>query len=45
LQMAKAKFEEVDLGGSITSRAACRGARVVNYPDHAICMMPMAMRA
>ena len=31
--------------GSVTSRAVCGGARVVNCSDHAICMMPIAMRA
>jgi hypothetical protein len=31
--------------GSVTPRAVCGGVRVVNCSDHAICMMPIAMRA
>ena len=38
-------FGVVRFGGSVTPRADCGGARVVNCSDHAICIMPIAMRA
>jgi hypothetical protein len=31
--------------GSVTSHAVCCDAVGLNYPDHAFCMMPIAMRA
>jgi hypothetical protein len=34
-----------DIDGSVTPRADCGGACVVNCSDHAICMMQIAMRA
>ena len=34
-----------DLDGSVTSHAVCCDAVGLNYPDHAFCMMPIAMRA
>jgi hypothetical protein len=33
------------LVGSVTPRAVCGGARIVNCSDHAICIMPIATRA
>jgi hypothetical protein len=42
--LAKSGSQSV-LRGSVTPRAVCGGARIVNCSDHAICIMPIATRA